>query len=332
MKRQIKYFALYMFWGPVGAAAHHLPWRLVRAAARLSGVLVGRLCPVVGRRVRRQLRRLFPELTERKACRLADRTLQNWCLSELENMLQGRLIREGAYDRVPVSGRERLDAALARGRGVILLIAHFGAHLQVLPVLGFKGYSMNQLTNPRSVDDVAAAEGPPSFFERRYFAVQEKRHGKALPARMIVKGRFMRPLFECLARNDVLVMAIDGRQDGEVVGYPFLGCERFPFAQGPLALARKTGAAVMPAFVVRDVKGNNRLVIEKEIKVQDDRGAGTGVQSATAAFVRLLESYVRRYPDHCGQEFFSRDKLASATDGALEKDPGPRARLQEEPS
>jgi len=305
VKREIKYFALWFFWGPVGGLVQTLPFGVVCGAARFLGGAVflfyGRARAVV----RGELGRLFPGLAPREVRCLAARTFQNWCLAEFENMLQAKWRRDGFYEHMQICGRDRLDGALARGQGAILLIAHFGAHLQVLPALGFNGYRVNQLTNRRPVDGPDETGAPaPGFFERRYYAAQEKRHGSVLPANMIVTGGFMRPLFDRLKHNEIVVIAIDGRAEGRLAPYPFLGCDSYSFSHGPMALALKTGAAVVPAFVVRGKDRRNIMMVEKEIALDSQKAKEDEIRSKTAAFVSLLEQAVREHPDHCGMEFF----------------------------
>ena len=73
---------------------------------------------------------------------------------------------------------------------------------------------------------------------------------------------------------------------------PFLGEERH-FVTGAMSLAKHSGAPLLPLFCWRDDDGQLTLVIEPPIDVE--RGA-LAAEAGAAAYVRLLETYVRRYP------------------------------------
>ena len=307
VKRELKYFGLWFFWGPMGALAQRVPFAVVCRAGRLLGRAVFRVNGRARRTVQHGLGRMFPEMPVRDLRRFASGTFQNWCLAELENMLLAKLYRDGFYELFSIQGCERLDEALARGRGVILLVAHFGAHLQVLPALGFKGYKVNQLTNERPIDNPTGRQAPaPGFFEDAYFRVQERRHGSVLPVNMILAGGFMRPLFERLAHNEIVVIAAEGRAQGRMVSCPFLCHDAYAFSTGPVALGLKTGAAVLPVFAVRGEDDRNTLVIEEEIALDPATPRDDEIRTKTTAFAELLARQVRAQPDHCGLEFFSK--------------------------
>lgn len=184
--------------------------------------------------------------------------------------------------------------------------------MQVLPALGLNGYKVNQVTNWRPIDNSRPSEMPsPGFFEKCYYKTQELRHGQMLPVNMIVTGGFMRPIYERLAQNEIVVMAVDGRAEGKLTPYPFLGRETCMFSNGPVRLALRTGATVLPSFTVREADMRNTLVIEEEICLDRDHSSEDQIKNRTEVFVKLLEKYVHEYPDHCGMEFFNeRDQIS----------------------
>jgi len=297
---------LWSFWGILGTGVQHLPFALVCALANVIAHAIITLHRGGRQKIERELARMFPAMAVQKVRIVAKKTMRNWCLSELENMLLAKWSRSERYREMRILGREKLDAALERGSGVVLLIAHFGAHLQVLPALGFNGYAVNQVTNRRPIDGpFPPGVAPPGYFESWYYEVQERRHGSSLPVRMIKTGGFMRPLFERLALNEIVVMAVDGRDEGRLTAYPFLGGDTCLFSNGPIRLALKAGAAVLPLFIVRGADMQNTLVIEDEIGLDRVRSADEEAYDKTGFFVGLLEQYLREYPDHCGMEFFN---------------------------
>ncbi len=205
---------------------------------------------------------------------------------------------------VAIENIERLDASLARGKGVILLTFHFGAHLDVMPALGSSGYKVNQAAAKIEEHGAGKHAGvfSSSFWDQKLRKSRMAHHGDHLQADFIpLNSRTsMRGLFRCLERNEILVIAFDGRETGRMIGLPFFDYRHYWFAIGPVSLAIKTGAALHPIFVVRDGDAN-KLVIEEEIGqgAQDGPGGAQALLYEMAgAAVRKLEEYTRRFPDH----------------------------------
>lgn len=67
--------------------------------------------------------------------------------------------------------------------------------------------------------------------------------------------------------------------------------------EGLALLALKTGAAVLPAFNVRESDGRYRVIIEPEIPLIRTGDKETDVQKNTEIFTGVIERYVRQYPD-----------------------------------
>ena len=63
---------------------------------------------------------------------------------------------------------------------------------------------------------------------------------------------------------------------------------------GPLILARRTGAALLPAFLIRQPDLSYRLIIHPPLSSPASSRDYTRVLEE---YNRLLESYIRRYPE-----------------------------------
>lgn len=189
-----------------------------------------------------------------------------------------------------LEGLDRLDAALARGRGCVLVHAHFGPSQLPLFALGLRGYRLNQIGGP----DVLGLSSLGRFCLRK-FREDEKR----IPARIIQADGFLRPAFGCLKKNEVLMTAGDGTGGRRFIGrarpFHFMGRELL-FPVGAASLAARTGAAYLPIFTLPGGKGGAyRIVIYREIEAaagdQEEAAA-----SVTRAFLELFSRVLRRYP------------------------------------
>lgn len=202
-----------------------------------------------------------------------------------------------------IEGRPYLDHALQRGKGVIIIHAHMGPRLLPLFSLGLSGYRMNQIEGP-------VAEGLSLF--GRYCCRQKSALEKRIPAKIINGQHFLRPVFEALKGNEIVMVAGDGMGGGRFMGrqteVDFFGY-RFRFPEGPFVLASKTGASLVPLFTLKS-EGNvpYRAVMYPPWVVPRGRLEEEELTRQVKKFVALLESVVRSYPClwHFWDEFFDR--------------------------
>src|SRR5262249_26243460 len=92
-------------------------------------------------RYRAELARLFPERLER--VKENQIILEYFCRTRCDKLLYlifDRLPREKILRRIKFHGREHLDAALANGNGVYVLLSHVGSHHVAGLLMALLGY------------------------------------------------------------------------------------------------------------------------------------------------------------------------------------------------
>jgi KDO2-lipid IV(A) lauroyltransferase len=207
--------------------------------------------------------------------------------SELEVLRYGALTPANLGDTCVIEGRERLDAALARGRGAVLLLAHMGANQLVMPALGHLGYPMHQLSAPPTkwVELLAGTRATPLWarVQARRWALEQR-----LPVRHVDVFGFLRPAFAALAGNGVLGVAFDGGGGTRFAEVPFLGRVARLSTQS-VDLARRTRAAALPALVVPGARAH-RVVILEEVALGDP-------VEMLAAVTAAVEPWVAAFPE-----------------------------------
>ncbi|MCK6529846.1 lysophospholipid acyltransferase family protein [Myxococcota bacterium] len=245
------------------------------------------------------------------ADRIVARAFKNFWLGDLETNLYPHLGPQNIDGYIDLEGRDRLDAALARGRGAIVLIGHFGMNQLTMAALGHRGYPMNQLSaSPLAWAEILGARTPP-LQEAKWRLIWDLE--QKLPARHISVFGFMRPAFECLERGEVLCLAIDGGGGNRWTRVQFLG-RACNVAATPMSLAAKTGAPVLPAFVHRLPRGRHRMAIAPEMPMDRTRDREADLQRNTQRYMGILEEQVRLHPDH--YVYFLRHRRRSrGTDG-----------------
>jgi len=183
-----------------------------------------------------------------------------------------------------VVGFSRIVEARLPGRGVLLLTAHLGNW-------EIGGLMLAEVRQPIHVVLVPDIFPGVERTRQRVHAranVREIRVDKSIVPTLAV--------MRALAANGIVAMQGDRDFDNTGVAVPFFGKNAF-FPRGPLRVAMATGAAVLPAFIVRMPDGRYRAVIEEplEIDVQGDRDEALGRN--LARYVAVLERYVRQYPE-----------------------------------
>ena len=183
-----------------------------------------------------------------------------------------------------IRGRENLQAALAKGKGVIALGAHIGNFVLVGTCLGIEGYPFHTLfrvpLEPRIRTIVDTYLVP-------------RLHQRVIPSRP--KRAAVRQILSALKRNEIVFILGDNLKKGKVETLLF--GQRVPSPRGPVSLALRSGAAVVPLYLIRNYQGGLELVIEPEITMERNGSLGADITNNTRHMVGYLEKLIRRYPD-----------------------------------
>jgi KDO2-lipid IV(A) lauroyltransferase len=273
---------------PGQALINRVPRATLDGIARVGGDVVRRLGDA---EMRDELRRIY---AGRALPRPEDEILRDayrlTLFNELEVLRYPYLDRTTIAATCVVEGREHLDRARQAGKGAIVMIAHFGANQMIMPALGHVGYPMSQLSAPPPVwAEILRESRTTPLWER----VLERRWAleKRLPVQHINVFRFLRPAFECLARNEVLGLAFDGGGGRKWVTVDFLA-RRANLSLQPAQIWKKSGAVLLPTFVVRRPgEALHRVVIGEPLDWQ-----GTP-QASLQALAALVERQVWAMPE-----------------------------------
>lgn len=284
------------FFGLIGAAAglfYRLAgWRSICSIGRAYGDIAYLLDSKKRRITAGEIKLLFGR-GDRETREIAKGSFENYYERQLATVFFGSLDKKTVDRIVEAEGLENLDHALAAGRGVILLLSHFGFFLLPLPYLGFSGYTVNQVTGRQLHSSLIA--------ER--FLAWRKKEADRLPVKFIQVGKFLRPLYQALGKNEIIAVAFDGRDGANWVDVDLLG-KKARLSTGPFEIARRTGAAIVPTFIVREGGGRHRLVLEPPFDLSPESDLTRAVREDTAAFARIFEKYIERYPCHFGMVLY----------------------------
>jgi KDO2-lipid IV(A) lauroyltransferase len=104
-----------------------------------------------------------------------------------------------------------------------------------------------------------------------------------------------RQILGALRRNEVVIILPDAFKSGKI-NTQFLGAPVY-IRRGPVTLALRAGAAVLPMCVTRDAEDRLTLRISPEIDLVKTGDLQQDVAANLALFTRHLEDMVRLYPD-----------------------------------
>jgi KDO2-lipid IV(A) lauroyltransferase len=184
---------------------------------------------------------------------------------------------------IETEGLEHLDRALAAGRGAVLVTGHFGSWELMGCVIARLGYPINFVVGVQ-----------------RNLLVQHLMNDlrKSCGIKIIEPGSMLGAA-RSLRSNQFLAMLSDQDVGGyNVAGVfvEFLG-ELASTPRGAAQFAMLAAAPIIPGFIVRMGGTRHRIVIEQPIFPPEGHGEEC-VRQLTAAYTKVLEAYVRRYPGH----------------------------------
>jgi len=218
-----------------------LPHRFVQSLSLLIGFLAWLFARGARKQATINMRHVLgPQIQSTPAGRRTlRRTVRKMFYYSARNYLEALYLpylkREELLSRLTYKGGlEHLDAALARGKGVILLSTHFGPFEYIVQWFAFENYS---LTIP--VEHLKD--------ERMLELALKLRSREGLQFLPLGGSGPLRSMMQALKKNQIVVIAIDRAIVGENVEKPFFGSlARFP--SGPISLSLRTGAALVSGF------------------------------------------------------------------------------------
>jgi KDO2-lipid IV(A) lauroyltransferase len=211
----------------------------------------------------------------RKAYRNIGRSL-------VEYSLFPSLNKERISRMVEFEGTENFDEALRGGRGAIVVAGHFGSWELMGAATCQKGYPVDFLVGEQHnilVDNLM------------------NDYRKTMGIGIIKMGAAAKGVIKALKNNRFVAMLSDqdAGNDGTVVDF-FNRPASTP--KGPAAFALKMNAPIIMGFIIRGNNRRQKIVIEKPIFINKSNNKEDDIRSLTQAYTRVLEEYVRKYPDH----------------------------------
>jgi KDO2-lipid IV(A) lauroyltransferase len=192
-----------------------------------------------------------------------------------------KLHMDGPHPRIEVRGLDTLDAAIARGKGILFVSGHF-ANWEIMPFAARDyGITGGVIVRP--------ANNP---YVHRWLDRVRSRNGMT---EQIPKGPSgTRRIFSLLRKGEAALLLVDQRAS-EGITIPFFSRDAFT-TPAPAALALKLGAVVVPVSNQR-VKGSRfQMTVHPPIEPPNTGDPDRDLFEFTAAITRFVEERVRERP------------------------------------
>lgn len=227
------------------------------------------------------LRNAYPEKSDAESKRTAKAVFGNLGKLLYEVCWAACLDNDELRKQVKIEGMANIQAAYAKGKGVLALTAHFG-NWELMPVVGhLTGYPISIVYRPLDFKPL-----------ERFTVKSRTRYGGTL----IPKKRSFRKILDSLRRKEVVTLLMDqNAAEREGVFAPFFNIPACT-NKGMALLALKTGAPVVPVFLVREKDGFTGLILP-EVPLITTGDKTKDLEINTAAYNRVIESVVRRHPE-----------------------------------
>lgn len=266
----------------LGATIGRLPPRFGYRIACWMGWLVYQLMGATRRYVTDNVRHVLgPGAGEARVQAVARQTCVSLAKGHYELFRLSRLSLEQVAQLTRLEGREHMEQALAQGKGVVVVTAHLGN-------LDIAGQIPLVYGVPMTI--VAGRTRP-----ERLFAYISKKRAR-LGLQLIPSDESMLGLFRALKRGELIALACDRDFIGNGRVVEFFGSPtRLP--DGPVRIALRTGAAVLPAFVTR-LPGDRFVVnIEPTVLIPRTGDPEADVANGMRMILAILERRIGEHPE-----------------------------------
>jgi len=275
-------------------AEYALAWLAVKAIgvlprplARATGIAIAQTVYLLHVRLRRvgmrNLAMAFPETSQRKRRRILRGEFTSLGRQLAEVCLFPRYTRENVSQVVVYEGFENYERAYNRGKGVLFLTAHLGGWELSAFTHSLHGHPLHIVMRPLDNQRL-------DRFIRDYRTM----HGNTT----VDKDEFVRGLLSATKAGETVGILMDTNMTPpQGVFVPFFGISACT-ASGLARIALRTDAAVVPGFTIWDPElGKYRLRFDPAVNLARTGNVEEDVVANTAQFTKVIEDYVRRYPD-----------------------------------
>jgi Kdo2-lipid IVA lauroyltransferase/acyltransferase len=230
------------------------------------------------------LRIAYPAWTDAERRALGRESYVNFGLNAIDYLRSAHWSDEEVLAHCPLEGLEHVEEALKKGKGALLLTLHIGAW-----EVGVQAIALGLAAHRPSV------VGRPMRNKRLYDRITGTRTRGG--AELIDRRRAAQQILRALRGGRPVGLLLDQysrRSRGVFV--PFFGV-RCSTSAGMATLAVRTGAPVVPCYVLRAGPDRHRGIFLPELEIEYTGDRKRDIEIATACYNVALEKIVRANPE-----------------------------------
>jgi len=194
------------------------------------------------------------DINDKKTALIARKIYINWFRNIADFLKLSRIKNEKFKNRVELHGLENLREALKKEKGAVLFSAHMGNFEWAGCRIAIEGFKVTGVGLERPYKKINM------LFESRRLS---KGMGTLYANKMELK------IFRILKNNETLAMPTEFDPLKTAKEYEFFNKKAF-IPSGPVELALKTGAALLPCFIWRKNKYNHYQIICEPLALERD--------------------------------------------------------------
>lgn len=219
----------------------------------------------------------LPRATRRERTRVARSMMRSYNRMMFEFFRLPHLSREELWQSVEVVGRERLEQAVARGRGVVFTSTHIGNWELGAVLVAHWGYTLHAVAGVQIT---------------RWFTGAVRETKSELAVHTISPEDGFRRLLRVLEHGDLVALMVDGDIYSHGTPVEFFGRETH-LPAGPGVLAQRSGALILPAYCERLARGRFRLQIDPPL----DPASFPNTAALNTEVAAVSERHIRAHLD-----------------------------------
>jgi KDO2-lipid IV(A) lauroyltransferase len=189
-----------------------------------------------------------------------------------------------AKSSIAMEGKEYLDAALKRGNGIIIAGLHLGNFPLLAVKLAMEGYPIAVIIKkPRN-----------RYLAQFYINMTNKLGFEFIDGgeRRLAAQQSLRQL----RQGGIVYIVIDQNPPYPDITVDFFGYA-VPSFKGPVVLAQRTGASILPGFIVYENGWRHRLTIGRPLPLETTANEEQDTAHNLSRLMKVAEGYITRYPE-----------------------------------
>ena len=262
-----------------------------RILTRKSAMTVGSVLGKILYRLLKQRRQIalnnlhiaFGENTdEDERERVCIESFVNFSKTIIEFLRFKRFNEDNIWDEVTVYGAENIEDSLAKGKGAIVFLPHFG------------NWELLSLVYGVLIPNQANAIAFPLRYQRINSYIWNMR--EHLGMKLIPRKNAIRATMRAIKNNEAIGFFSDQNAGDQGVFIDFFG-KAASSARAPVTLALKTGTPILFSLDIRQPDDTHHVHISPPLYLEPTEDKENDIKTYTTLLMKQLEDYIQKYPE-----------------------------------